>query len=274
MLLRDRLQARLDEMGDAPDYSRLAAEVLGIRNAPIELARRLVAQALVLEDRQDKWRRVGERICAEAPPTAGVYVLRDAAGTVLYVGKAVNLRRRLRSHFAARRWRGLKAPLARAEAAEWHEVGSELEALLVEATFIRDLAPLVNVQVGPPDLAGRVVPAALVKDVIVVLPSVAGNSAELVAARTDGGWMMQRTRRSGDDLAVHGRRLFRFFHSPMRRGDDPAPLAPIVFSWLAARRRRAPRASSGHAEPVRSLPRRLRTLLSDEALFAERLVVR
>ena len=59
------------------------------------------------------------------------------AGTVLYVGKAINLRRRLRSHFAARRWRGLKAPLARADGAEWHEVGSELEALLREATLIR-----------------------------------------------------------------------------------------------------------------------------------------
>ena len=53
MLLRDRLRARLNEMGDAPDYPRLAAEVLGIRNAPFELARRLVSQALVLEDRQD-----------------------------------------------------------------------------------------------------------------------------------------------------------------------------------------------------------------------------
>ena len=38
MLLRDRLRAQLDAMGDAPDYARLAAEVLGIRNAPPALA--------------------------------------------------------------------------------------------------------------------------------------------------------------------------------------------------------------------------------------------
>ena len=101
-MLRDRLLARLAEMGDAPDHQRLADEELGIRGAPPELARRLVAQALVLEDRRDVWRRAGERICRDAPATPGVYVLKDADGRALYVGKAVNLRRRLRAHFAER----------------------------------------------------------------------------------------------------------------------------------------------------------------------------
>src|SRR5881409_4082264 len=99
-MLRDKLLARLDEMGSSPDHQRLTAEVLGIRGAPPELARRLVAQALVLEDRRDEWRRAGERICAAAPATPGVYMLRDERGRALYVGKAVNLRRRLRAHFA------------------------------------------------------------------------------------------------------------------------------------------------------------------------------
>src|SRR5580704_13914041 len=130
MLLRDRLRARIAEMGDSPDHQRLAAEVLGIRNAPPDLARRLVAQALVVEDRRDAWRRAGERICHEAPQAPGVYVLRDEAGRALYVGKAVNLRRRLRAHFAERRWRGLKAEMSRVAAAEWQVVGSALEALL------------------------------------------------------------------------------------------------------------------------------------------------
>src|SRR5258708_17683273 len=102
MLLRDRLLARLAEMGDAPDHQRLATEVLGIRGAPPELARKLVAQALVLEDRRDAWRLAGERICCHAPPVPGVYVLKDVDGHALYVGKAVHLRRRLRAHFADR----------------------------------------------------------------------------------------------------------------------------------------------------------------------------
>src|SRR2546423_217492 len=119
-------------MGDAADHPRLAAEVLGIRGAPEPLARRLVSQALVLGDRKEAWRQVGERICAAAPPVPGVYVLRDEQGSALYVGKAVNLRRRLRAHFADRQWRVTKPGLARASDAEWRLVGSELEALLTE----------------------------------------------------------------------------------------------------------------------------------------------
>src|ERR1700730_18473307 len=236
MLLRDRLLARLAEMGDAPDHQQLASEILGIRGAPPELARRLVAQALVVEDRRDAWRRAGERICRDAPQAPGVYVLRDEAGRALYVGKAVNLRRLLRAHFAERRWRGLKAEMSRAAAAEWHIVGSELEALLREADLILELqpsVPLVNVQLSAPAFASRAIPRALIRDVIVVLPSVEDDSVELVAARADGGWMIQRTRRNGADLAVHTARLSRFFFSPIRRGFERSSLAPIVFSWLA-----------------------------------------
>src|SRR5262249_54573198 len=136
MLLRDKLLARIAEMGGAPDHQRLAEEVIGIRGASPELARRLVAQALVLEDRQAAGREVGERVCRDAPEGPGVYTLRDEHGAVLYVGKANNLRRRLRTHFAGRRWRAIKPLMARAAGAEWIEVGSELEALVREAALI------------------------------------------------------------------------------------------------------------------------------------------
>jgi predicted GIY-YIG superfamily endonuclease len=272
MLLRDRLRARIADMGDAPDHQRLAAEVLGIRNAPPDLARRLVSQALVVEDRREAWRLAGERICATAPATPGVYVLRDGLGRALYVGKAINLRRRLRTHFAGRRWRGLKAELARATDAEWQEVGSELEALLREAELIHELEPIVNVQTGAPDLDGRQIPRALVRDVIVVLRSVEPDSAQLVGARKDGGCLTQRTRRSGADLAVHTARLLRFFVSPLRRKFSGVPLAPIVFSWLAGRGVSATRLDPHDAESPCELRARLAALLADEALFAERIV--
>jgi predicted GIY-YIG superfamily endonuclease len=270
-MLRDKLVARLREMGDAPDHQRLAAEVLGIRGASPDLARRLIAQALVVEDRRDVWRRAGERICASAPASPGVYVLRDPDGRALYVGKAVNLRRRLRAHFAARRWRAIKPEMSRAAGAEWIEVGSELEALLREAALIHDLQPVINVQTGPPELSTRNVPRALVRDVIIVMPSVEEDSAELVAARADGGWFMQRTRRSGADLAVHTNRLRRFFCSPLRRGFERAPLAPIVFSWLAGRGAGATRLDPHDAPSPHVLRARLRAVLGDDRLFVERL---
>jgi predicted GIY-YIG superfamily endonuclease len=272
-LLRDRLMARLAERRGAPDYQRLAAEVLGIRNAPAALAERLVAQALVVEDRRDGWRALGERVCAGAPVAPGVYVLRDVQGRALYVGKANNLRRRLRAHFAARRWRAVKAELARAAHAEWREVGSELEALLREAAMIADLTPTVNVQIGRPDPRRRAVAPSLVRDVLLVLPSVAADAVELVAARADGGWLIQRTRRSGDDLAIHAPRLFRFFHSPLRQSFDGPALAPLVYSWLADRGKRASRIDPHDVTSPRDLRARLTTLFADERLFAERIVV-
>ncbi len=260
-------------MRDAPDHQRLAAEVLGIRNAPADLARRLVAQALVVEDRQAEWRRVGARIAASAPQAPGVYVLRDEEGRALYVGKAVNLRRRLRAHFAARRWSTVKAAMARAAAADWAIVGSELEALLREAALIAELKPAVNVQVGPPAVETRAIPAALIRDVILVLPSVEEDSVELVAARADGACMIQRTRRGGDDLGVHTSRLMRFFHSPIwrPRGNRVPHASVVVFSWLAGRGRSATRVDPHDVRTRKELAARLLALFADEELFGGRI---
>jgi predicted GIY-YIG superfamily endonuclease len=273
MLLRDRLRARLAEMGKRPDYQLLAREVLGIANAPDELARRLVAQALVIEDRREVWQRAGERIIKQAPAAPGVYVLRDAGGRALYVGKANNVRRRLRTHFSGRRWRGIKAEFARATDAEWTETGSELEALLREASLIADLAPPVNVQTSVPAADTRAVPRSLVKDVIVLLPSIENDSAEICCARPEGRWMMQRTRRDGADLAVHTTRVTRFFNSSLRPGGDSRPFAPIVYSWLAGRGRDATRIDPHDARSPRDLRQRLRAALADHELFAERIVI-
>jgi predicted GIY-YIG superfamily endonuclease len=274
-MLRDKLLARLEQMGDHPDHRRLAEEVLGIRGAPEALARRLVSQALVLEDRRELWQQTGERICRDAPAASGVYILRDEGGRALYVGKAVDLKRRLRAHFAGRRWRATKPLLARAVEAEWQLVGSELEALLREAVLIGELDPIVNVQTAPPALSTRNLPGILVRDVIVLLPSIEADSVELAAARVDGGWMLQRTRRSGADLHVHTSRLWRLF-SPRNRRPAPASsrLAPIVFSWLAGRGAAATRLDPGDAVSARDLQARLAALLSDEQLFGERIVIR
>jgi hypothetical protein len=162
-------------------------------------------------------------------------VLRDAERRALYVGKANHLRRRLRTHFAKRRWKGLKADFARACDAEWTEVGSELEALLYEATLIRELQPTVNVQTRPPALRSRAIPPSLVRDVIVLVPSVDTAAVVIVAARTDGACVMLRTPRDGAELKKLSLDVARFFYSPLGRRKDALPFAPIVFSWLAGR---------------------------------------
>jgi len=263
------LLARLTP-GQAPDYQRLACEVLGIRGAPPALARTLVEQALVFEDRREHWKRVGERARREAPAAPGVYVFRDWAGAALYVGKAANLRRRLSAHFADRRWRVLPPALAGVAAIEWQQVGSEIEALLREARLIRDLQPVVNVQTAAPTQATRAIPRALVQDVVVLVPSIDPDAAELVAARDDGATMVHRTRRNGAELARHSRELWRFF---IRRSDDAGDrLAPLVFSWLAGRGLHTTRLYARDLASAKDLRAQLRHLLADKGLFYERLI--
>lgn len=271
-MLRDKLLSRLSEMGGAVDHQRLAAEVLGIRGAPPELARKLVAQALVVEDRREEWKRVGDRICREAPITPGVYTLRDETGKAVYVGKAINVRRRLRTHFAARRWRAMPPEMARVVHAEWIEVGSELEALVREAALIAELQPSVNVQTAAPALDTRAVPRALVRDVLVLAPSVETDSVELVAANADGPVFIQRTRRNGADLAVHSRRVLRFFRSALNSGLSTFHVqAPLVFSWLAQRGAKSTRLDPHDVKDARELRARLEALFRDTRLFQERL---
>lgn len=262
MLLRDRLRARLAEMTDAPDYVQLASEVLGIRNAPPVLARRMGEQALVVEDRRETWLRTGERICAEAPQAPGVYVLRDEDGRALYVGKANNMRRRLQTNFAARRWRSLKPQFARAAAVEW----------------IRDLRPTVNVQIGAPMLDTRVVPSAVLRDVILVLPSAAENAVELLAVRVSGGVRILRLTRDGAGLASRAAELRRYFKDPASAvGGRPSAsmdgYAPLVFSWLAGRGAGATRLDPHDVDSAKELERRLRVFIADGQLFTERIVV-
>ncbi len=82
------------------------------------------------------------------PTTPGVYLMRDAAGEVIYVGKAKCLRDRLASYYSqplgyTRKMDGLLQSVVHIET---RELGSELEALLVESQLIKALQPRYNVQ--------------------------------------------------------------------------------------------------------------------------------
>jgi DNA polymerase III subunit epsilon len=87
------------------------------------------------------WRR-------DFPERPGVYLMRDEYGTVIYVGKAKNLKDRLSSYYNhplgyTRKMDGL---LQSVRDIETRVLGSELEALLVESRLIKQLQPRYNVQ--------------------------------------------------------------------------------------------------------------------------------
>lgn len=91
-------------------------------------------------------------LVAGAPTAPGVYFFHDRHETVLYVGKARELRARLRSYFSGGRQRpAVEAALGALERVEWKILGSELEAALEELRLIRELRPPANARDARPD---------------------------------------------------------------------------------------------------------------------------
>jgi excinuclease ABC subunit C len=81
------------------------------------------------------------------PESPGVYLFKDAAGTVLYVGKAASLRSRVRSYFLESSWVNAKTGSLAREIADLETilVGNECEALALEHNLIKEYRPKFNV---------------------------------------------------------------------------------------------------------------------------------
>jgi DNA polymerase III epsilon subunit family exonuclease len=101
-----------------------------------------------------KARRVFEKrsLAFGAPTRPGVYLFCGPGDQVLYVGRARDLRARLRSYFRSDRQRpAVEAALGAVERIEWRVLGSELEAALEELRLLRELRPPANARGSRPD---------------------------------------------------------------------------------------------------------------------------
>ncbi|MGK5684480.1 excinuclease ABC subunit UvrC [Actinoplanes sp. URMC 104] len=82
------------------------------------------------------------------PESPGVYRFRDPSGRVIYVGKAKNLRNRLNSYFADT-WSlhaRTQQMVTTAASVDWVTVGTEVEALQLEFSWIKEFDPRFNVK--------------------------------------------------------------------------------------------------------------------------------
>ena len=93
----------------------------------------------------------GDRAAAAAkvktfPQTPGVYLMKDAAGRVIYVGKAKNLRARAGSYFlkAAEQDRRTADLVQEIRDIDYLEADSEVDALLLESRLVKDVQPRFN----------------------------------------------------------------------------------------------------------------------------------
>ncbi|MFL7809336.1 MAG: GIY-YIG nuclease family protein, partial [Anaerolineae bacterium] len=82
---------------------------------------------------------------AKAYPTSpGCYLMKGAAGQVLYVGKAVNLRHRLASYFGERRHRRVHRLVGQVAHIDVILVHNETESLILENNLIKRHQPPFN----------------------------------------------------------------------------------------------------------------------------------
>jgi len=135
-----------------PDALATAEILVALLGLAQERGARTLAEIVELAAPRARKLHAKRPLVAGAPASPGVYLFRDRAGLVLYVGKARSLRARLRSYFSGDRQRpAVEAALGAVERIEWRETGSELEAALEELRLIRELRPPANARAGRPD---------------------------------------------------------------------------------------------------------------------------
>jgi DNA polymerase III epsilon subunit family exonuclease len=163
-------------------------------------------------------RAYGKRtLVAGAPTRPGVYLFRGAGDQVLYVGRARDLRARLRSYFRSERQRpAVEAALAALERVEWRVVGSELEAALEELRLLRELRPPANARSLRPDrylyLARRTNGSVVVTEKPTELGPIRSRRRAELAARALAAGPLSELRRKMRD------------HAERRRYEDAARL--------------------------------------------------
>jgi excinuclease ABC subunit C len=116
-----------------------AMEHSGLKNPPTPAL--ITVRPMSIHDLRAKLR--------EVPHKPGVYLMKDRLGTIIYVGKARDLKKRMSSYFiASRKTRAdlkTRALIDSIEDFEFHVVRNEQESLLLEGKLIKDYRPRYNI---------------------------------------------------------------------------------------------------------------------------------
>lgn len=90
------------------------------------------------------WQQLHET-ALKAPSSSGVYMWRNPQGTVIYVGKAKNLKNRLSSYFAGNKDIKTRLLVSHAQSIEYITTANEYEAFLLENNLIKKYTPKYNI---------------------------------------------------------------------------------------------------------------------------------
>ncbi len=275
-----------------PDALATAEILIALLGLAQERGARTLAEVFELAAPRARRLHSKRALVSGAPRTPGVYLFRDKNDTVLYVGKARDLRARLRSYFSGSRQRpAVEAALGVLERVEWRELGSELEAALEELRLLRELRPPANARAPRPDrycyLARRGERWAVVTEPGPFGPIASKHRARLAVRALDGfegddpaaalAAGRARLRRLASDLRFEDAARFRdrleALEDAVTRIDTLAGLRRVRLCVLAPAResgfRRALFVAQGRVAAVRSVPEGAAGRLEIEAGLAE-----
>jgi len=89
---------------------------------------------------------LGRPDSASIPDSPGAYLFRDVDGRVVYVGKAISLRKRVVSYWSRPQHPRTEAMLVQARSVEWIVASTEVDALMLEYNLIKSHRPRFNIR--------------------------------------------------------------------------------------------------------------------------------
>ncbi|MDE2144391.1 MAG: GIY-YIG nuclease family protein [Patescibacteria group bacterium] len=87
-----------------------------------------------------------KKLYKNLPLTPGVYLMKNRAGKIIYVGKAVNLKRRVSSYFLRPQEARLSKMVSEINKADFLKTDTAIEALILESSLIKKYSPVYNIR--------------------------------------------------------------------------------------------------------------------------------
>ncbi len=209
------------------------------------------------------------------PEAPGVYIMRNRAQDIVYVGKSRNLRHRVRSYFTAR---ALEDPKVARIHEQLHSIEvvttkSEVEALLLEMRLIRDFNPQINLQAAVHEQPGTY---GKERHLLLLVPEEASEHVEIYFL-CDGSFVAQQPVRLGQSPTRRIQQKIRatYFAPRRRKRQQREPWEiELVFRWLAANRNRLNYIDVDEAGSFSAVIARLGHYLNDPGRLTEKVYYR
>jgi len=218
-------------------FCRIAAALIGrLKEKGVESRERL--DSSLQEDFKIEFdgKDISLKKIMELPAKAGVYGFMDKSGTYIYIGKAVNLRRRVQSYFRFNSESPQKLSQLRKDAHSFtvHICGSELEALIYEYRLIKKHKPALNSQSGIIERKGSY---KALEDSVIILPHAQEDYCTSVWIRKEQKVKMRAVNaRFTDEEKLKSELLEYFYSGELPASPEDFPELEIVTRWVKRNR--------------------------------------